>query len=379
MSEALLDVYPRLPIHLQRAEGRRLYASDGRELLDLYGGHAVTPLGHGHPELTRTLCEGHQELDFFSNSLHMGVQRHAAEVLLEGSAHLRHVHFVNSGTEANEAAIHLARRLSGRKKIVSFDCSFHGRTQASLAATGLAAYRRRLTVPEDEALNTFISFGDKRGLEKIDESVAAVLCESVPSLAGVLMPPEGYYGALEARCREVGALLIFDEVQGGCGRLGHFFAHEAFGVQPDMVTLAKSIAGGFPAGALLATATIGAAVEHGELGTTFGGGPLACRMIETTIRVIREQGLLQRVRQIFARLSAGVAELEGVELRGAGCLIGLRSKLPAKALQQRLLEADILVGTSADPRVARLLPAYTLTDEEIDRFLDALGRALAEA
>ncbi|MBW2730848.1 MAG: aspartate aminotransferase family protein [Deltaproteobacteria bacterium] len=379
MSEALLDVYPRLPIHLERAQGQCLYASDGRELLDLYGGHAVTPLGHGHPALTRALCEGHRELDFFSNSLHMAVQRRAAEGLLEGSAHLRHAHFVNSGTEANEAAIHLARRLSGRKKILSFDCSFHGRTQASLAATGLPGYRRRLSVPEDEAFNGFISFGAQDDLAAIDESVAAVLCESVPSLAGVLMPPEGYYPALEARCREAGALLIFDEVQGGCGRLGHFFAHERFSVQPDMVTLAKGVAGGYPAGALLVTAGIGAAVEHGELGTTFGGGPMACRMIETTARLIREEGLLQRVGQIFARIAAGVKPMEGVKLRGAGCLIGLTSRLPAKMLQKRLLEANILVGTSADPRVLRLLPAYTLTDEEIDRFLDALGSALAEA
>lgn len=378
MTSSLLDVYPRLPIHLQRARGQILFADDGRELLDLYGGHAVTPLGHGHPELTRALCEGHRELDFFSNSVHMGEQRRAAESLLAESAHLRHVHFVNSGTEANEAAIHLARRLSGRKTIVSFDCSFHGRTQASLAATGLATYRRRLSVPEDEALNRFIPFGDRRALSSIDESVAAVLCESVPSLAGVLMPPDGYYATLEARCRQVGALLIFDEVQGGCGRLGSFFAHQRFGVAPDMVTLAKSVAGGFPAGALLTTGTIGEAVEHGELGTTFGGGPLACRMIEATVRVIREQGLLGRVEAIFSRLKAGIEGIDEVELRGAGCLIGLCSKGPAKALQQRLLARNILVGTSADPRVLRLLPAYTLTDEEVDRFLEVLRAVLVE-
>jgi len=183
----LLPVYPRLDLELVGAEGCELHTADGRTLLDLYGGHAVCPLGHAHPELLRTLRESYERLDFYSNSLRMPVQQQAASAVLGASGHLSHVHFVNSGTEANEAALHLARRLSGRSTVVSFDCSFHGRTLASLAATGMAQYRARLSVPQDPALNRYLSFGDPTDLERqIDGSVAAVVCESVPSLAGLL-------------------------------------------------------------------------------------------------------------------------------------------------------------------------------------------------
>ncbi|MCA9664899.1 MAG: aspartate aminotransferase family protein [Myxococcales bacterium] len=372
----LLDVYPRLDIELASAHGCWLRTSDGREILDLYGGHAVTPLGHGHPELTRTLAEGHATLDFFSNSLHMPVQQRAAQRLLGGSDHLRHVHFVNSGTEANEAALHLARRLSGRERVLSFDCAFHGRTLAALGATALSGYSQRLSVPRVADAYGTLRFGALEDVERIDDSVACVLCESVPSLAGVLMPPDGYYPALEARCREAGALLVFDEVQGGIGRLGRWFAHELFGVKPDMVTLAKSIAGGYPAGALLVSGELGARVKHGELGTTFGGGPLACAMIETVARVIDEQGLLARVEAIFAGLREHVGSIDGVTLSGAGCLVGLRTPLPAAQLRARLLEHQVLVGTSAEPQTARLLPPYVLEDAHIARFAEALRHVL---
>jgi acetylornithine/N-succinyldiaminopimelate aminotransferase len=386
--DPLLPVYPRLPLTLASAKGSRLTLADGRELLDLYGGHAVTPLGHGHPQLARALREGYETLDFYSNSLHMPGQRRAARALLADSSHLTRVHFVNSGTEANEAALHLARRLTGRSKVLVFDCAFHGRTLASLQATGLPGYRARITQPPTADEVQTIRFGEVDDLEQIDDGVAAVLCESVPSLAGVYMPPEGYYPALAARCREVGALLIFDEVQGGVGRLGRWFAHQRFGVEPELVTLAKSLAGGFPAGALLCAESVAEQVGFGELGTTFGGGPLACVMIETVARVIREEGLLERVPAIEGRLraglvDAGLAAADGqndatVELRGAGCLLGLQTPLPAKELRDRLLARDILVGSAVQPQTVRLLPPYILTDDEIERFVSTLAAILRD-
>lgn len=372
---SLLPVYPRLPITLVRASGSQLWTDDGRCILDLYGGHAVTPLGHGHPDLRAALTEAYGRLDFYSNSLILPEQERAADAVLGASAHLSWVHFVNSGTEANEAALHLARAITGREVVVSFDCSFHGRTLASLGVTGLGGYRKRLTLPMDE-WHRALPFGDSTELgAAITEDTAAVICESVPSIAGVRMPPPGFYEALEARCRQVGAMLIFDEVQGGVGRLGTWFAHERFGVQPDLVTLAKSLGGGFPVGAVVGTPAIAEAVEYGEIGTTFGGGPMACAMVETTARVIRRDGLMARTGVIFERIKAG-AEALGATVSGAGCLIGLSTKGPASALRMALLERRMLTGSSGDPHTLRLLPPYILSDDEIDEFLAALADAM---
>ncbi|MFQ3586964.1 MAG: aminotransferase class III-fold pyridoxal phosphate-dependent enzyme [Fimbriimonadaceae bacterium] len=375
VGDFLLPVYPRSPVTLDRAQGAWLYTADGRRILDMYGGHAVSALGHGHPDLVRAVSDSFAGLDFYSNSVEMPIQKEAARRVLNDSPHLAHVHFVNSGTEANEAAIHVARRLTGRRTVVSFDLSFHGRTLASLSATGLTSYQKRLSLPPAPELHRFVRFGDGGDLDKIDGTVAAVICESVPSLGGIYMPPDGYYPALEARCREVGAYLIFDEVQGGIGRLGRWFAHERFGVRPDMVTLAKSLGGGYPVGAMLATAPIGAAMTAGEVGTTFGGGPTACRMIATVHEVIHRDGLMERTGRIFARISEGLAGIDGVAVRGAGCLIGVQTPRPASEVQRALLERDVMVGTSNQPHTIRLLPPYILADEEVDFFVRAFREA----
>lgn len=365
----LLPVYPRLPIELVGACGTKLRLADGRELVDLYGGHAVCALGHGHPEITEVLRRGHAELDFFSNSLLMEVQERAARAVLADTEHLGYAHFVNSGAEANESALHVARQITGRRKVLSFDCSFHGRTPGVLAATGLAAYRSKLTLPQDPGLNGFIGFGVLEDLALIDSSVAAVLCESVPSLAGVWVAPEGYYAALEARCREVGALLIFDEIQGGVGRLGRWFAHQVFDVRPDMVTLAKSLGGGYPVAALLTTRELGDSLKFSDLGTTFGGGPLACRMMLAVAGIIQRDGLMARTLEIERRVRAGIGS--SAQVRGAGCLLGLEHAKPAKQVQLELLERGFMVGTSNHPQTIRLLPMYTLSDEEVDAFCAA--------
>lgn len=374
---ALLPVYPRLPLTVVRAEGTRLFTDDDRVIVDLYGGHAVTPLGHGHPDLRDALLRAHGTLDFFSNSVRLPVQEAAAEAVLRGSDHLAHVHFVNSGTEANEAAIHLARRLTGRRTVVTLDVAFHGRTLGSLTVTGLGGYRGRVPLDVPEDWGRTLPFGDEDAIpEVVDDTVAAVLLESVPSLAGVQLPPPGFYEAVAARCREVGALLILDEVQGGVGRLGTWFGHQSLGVAPDMVTLAKSLGGGFPVGAMVATAAIGEQVGHGELGTTFGGGPMACAMVETVRSVIDRDGLMARVLDLEARVREALAPLEGVEVTGKGALLGVRTPRKAAEVRDALLERDLLVGTSADPHGLRLLPAYVTPFEDVDRFAEALGEVL---
>ena len=376
---ALLPVYPRLPLQLVSASGCWLQTSDGRSLLDLYGGHAVSPLGHGHPELHRALLTAHSTLDFYSNSVHMPIQERAAAAVLAGSEHLGWAHFVNSGTEANEAALHLARRRTGRASIHSFSCSFHGRTLGTLAATGLPGYRQRLSVDVPAPWHRTIEFGSYDDLDLIDETVAAVLCESIPSIAGVLMPPPGWYPRLAARCKQVGALLIFDEVQGGVGRTGHWFAHDLLGVEPDLVTLAKGLGGGFPVGAVLGTEALARWVQPGEIGTTFGGGPMACAMVCAVAEVIERDQLMRRNVAIFARIKSSLELLPGVTVRGAGTLIGVETPLPASELRTALLERNVLVGSSGEPNTVRLLPPYVLTDDELDIGITAIREALGAA
>jgi acetylornithine/succinyldiaminopimelate/putrescine aminotransferase len=373
---SLFPVYPRLPITLVRATGSDLFTDTGRRILDLYGGHAVCPLGHGHPELTAALAGAHARLDFFSNSLLMPEQEAAADAVLGGSAHLKHVHFVNSGTEANEAAIHTARRFTGRETIVSLDVGFVGRTFGSLSSTGLAGYRKKLGAQPPAHWHRPIRLNDPAAIEAIDETVAGVLIESVVSLGGVYVPDPAWLAAVAARCAAVGALLIFDEVQGGIGRLGTWFGHEGMGVQPDLVTLAKSLGSGFPVGAMVATARLGAWATDSELGTTFGGGPMAMAMVHTTASIIRRDGLMDRAVAVFARVRDGLAGLPGVEVRGRGCLIGVQTPMAARDLQAALLDRDILVGTSSQPQTLRLLPAYNLPFEHVDACVGAIAEVL---
>lgn len=373
---ALLDVYPRLDLDVVSAEGITLHTADGRAILDLYGAHAVCPLGHAHPALHEALVRQHATLDFYSNSLRMAVQEQAGQAVLADSDHLAHVHFVNSGTEANESAIHLARRLTGRSRIVTLAEGFHGRTLGSLSVTGLPAYRARVPVEVPDSWSATVVLGAD-DLSVIDETVAAAVVESVPSLGGVFLPPAGWLERVAARCREVGALLVLDEVQGGVGRLGRWWGHAALGeARPDMVTLAKSLGGGFPVAAMVCTAEIGAQVSYGELGTTFGGGPMACAMVSTVSKVVHEEGLMDRVLEIEAHVRRGLAGLDGVEVRGRGALLGVQTPMKASALRDALLSRDILIGVSGEPHTIRLLPAYVTADEALDRFVDALHEVL---
>lgn len=373
---ALLPVYPRLDLRIVRAAGSDLFTDTGRVIGDLYGGHAVCPLGHGHPELTAALTRAHSTLDFFSNSVLIPGQEEAANAVLGGSKHLAHVHFVNSGTEANESALHIARRKTGRETIVVLEDGFAGRTFGSLSVTGLGGYRKRLGARPPEHWTRTIRLNDPAAVEAIDDTVAGVLIESVVSLGGVRVPDSAWLQVIQARCREVGALFMFDEVQGGVGRLGTWFGHEGMGVQPDVVTLAKSLGSGFPVGACVVTAEIGAWATDGELGTTFGGGPMACAMVETTARLIHEGGLMARVGELYARVEAGLAGIPGVEVRGRGALIGVQTPRPAKDLQMALLQRDLLVGTSGQSHTLRLLPSYNTPFEMVDRFVAATREVL---
>jgi acetylornithine/succinyldiaminopimelate/putrescine aminotransferase len=372
LSSAELPTYTRWPVTIVRGEGSTVWDDSGKSYLDLYGGHAVAATGHCHPMVVRAIREQAGTLLFYSNVVALPVRARAAQAIAaQAPAPLSKVFFVNSGTEANENAMRLARRFTGRTDILSFDGGFHGRTADAISAAGLAKYREmgRPNVPG----HRLAPFGDLAAAEAaLDENVAAVLLEPIQSMAGVITAPASYLQGLRTLCDERGAKLIYDEVQTGFGRTGTFFYAGRHAVVPDLVALAKGIGSGVPMGAVLVSEEIAATVKPEDYGTTFGGGPLACAAAEATTRVILEEGLLGNVRAGSQRLKQGLAGLPGVrEVRGEGFLLGVALDKPARPARAALLSRGFLVGGSDLPDVLRLLPPLVLTSAEIDRFLEA--------
>lgn len=377
VSSAELPTYTRWPLALVRGEGSTVWDASGKSYLDLYGGHAVAATGHCHPEVVRAIREQAGELLFYSNVVALPVRARAAEAIAgQAPPPLTRVFFVNSGTEANENAMRLARRFTGRTDILSFEGGFHGRTADAISAAGLAKYRElgKPNVPG----HRLAPFGDLAAVEAaLDDQVAAVLVEPIQSMAGVITAPPSYFQGLRTLCDERGAKLIYDEVQTGFGRTGTFYFAGRHGVVPDLVSLAKGIGSGVPMGAILVSSEIAETVRPDDYGTTFGGGPLACAAAGATVRVIVEEGLLANVRAGSQRLRQGLAGLPGVrEVRGEGFLLGVALDRPAKPVREALLETGFLVGGSDLPDTLRLLPPLVLTADEIDRFLDSLRRIL---
>ena len=374
---AELPTYTRWPVTLARGEGSMVWDEAGKAYLDLYGGHAVAVTGHCHPEIAKAIAGQAKTLLFYSNVVAVPVRALAAEAIVRHApAPLSKVFFVNSGTEANENAMRLARRATGRSDILSMHGGFHGRTADAISAAGLAKYRdlARPNVPG----HRFVPFGDLAAVERgLDSGVAAVLLEPIQSMAGVITAPASYFEGLRRLCDERGAKLIYDEVQTGFGRTGTFYFAGRHGVVPDLVTLAKGIASGVPMGAVLVSEEIAATVKPEEYGTTFGGGPLACAAAEATVRVIDGEGLLERVRAGSERLRNGLAGIAAVrQVRGEGYLLGVLLDRPGKPVREALLAKGFLVGGSDLPDVLRLLPPLVLTGGEIDRFLAALAEVV---
>ena len=377
LSSAELPTYTRWPIAIARGEGSTVWDTSGKSYLDLYGGHAVAATGHCHPQVVRAIREQAGELLFYSNVVALPVRTRAAEAIArQAPAPLSKVFFVNSGTEANENAMRLARRFTGRTDILSFHGGFHGRTADAISAAGTAKYRE-LGQPNVPG-HRLVPFADLDAARAaMDGNVAGVLIEPIQSMAGVLTAPASYFQGLRALCDERGAKLIYDEVQTGFGRTGTFFFAGRHGVVPDLVCLAKGIGSGVPMGAVLVSEEIAERVHPEEYGTTFGGGPLACAAAEATVRVIEQEGLLENVRAGSRRLREGLAPIAGVrEVRGEGFLLGLAFDRPGKPVRQALLERGFLVGGSDLPDTLRLLPPLVLTAAEIDRFLEALREVL---
>jgi acetylornithine/succinyldiaminopimelate/putrescine aminotransferase len=373
-ADHLAPVYAQFPIDVVDASGVYLHTRDGRRILDLYGGHAVAALGYGHPRWLATLESQAKSLLFQSNAVALEVRARAATRLSRfAGLGLNTVFFVNTGAEANENALKLALKHTGRRKVVAVEGSFHGRTAAAGAVTWGAA-KKWYGFPQAPFDVEFIPRGDLAAARvAIGNDVAAVIVEPVQGVAGAVDLGTEFLSALRTRCSEAGAMLIFDEVQCGMGRTGFPFAANMYGVAPDMITTAKALGAGFPCSALLMTDSVASRLKVDDLGTTFGGSPLACALIETVVDVIESEALLGNVRKVAAQMRETCVVGPVVGMQGAGFLAGLRTRRPAKDVQQELLSRDILTGTSGDPNVLRVLAPYVLGPEHVEQLRSALA------
>jgi acetylornithine/N-succinyldiaminopimelate aminotransferase len=369
----LNEVYPMLPFTPVRGAGVYLENAAGRRILDFYGGHAVAALGYGHRDLSETLARASRDLVFQTNALPLEIRDQAADALAAfGPPGLGRVFFVNSGAEANENALRLAFRVTGRSKVVAMEHSFHGRTAAAGAVTWGAA-KTWYGFPRAPFDVTFVPRNDGAALAAaVDGNTAAVIIEPVQGLAGAFDFAPDFLHAIRATCDRHGALLVIDEVQTGMGRLGAPFGAQLYGVRPDLLTVAKGMGGGFPCGAVLMPHTIASGLKAGALGTTFGGGPVACAAIKTVIEVINRDNLLANVREVSAVIRATCKVGPVLDIQGQGFLLGLKTRPKAAAVRDALLARDVLVGTSADPHMLRLLPPLILAKDHVQRLAHAL-------
>ncbi len=369
---ATLPVYGQLPFVPESATGCDIITSDGRRILDLYGGHAVAALGYGHPKLVRAVSEQSARLLFQSNAVALEVRARAAEKLTAiAPQDLCRAFFVNSGAEANENALRMACVVTGRQKVLAITHSFHGRTAAAGAVTWNSG--NWYGFPDRPFNVDFIPRDDCEAAGKmIDNDVAAVIVEPIQGVAGAYDLSHDFLTTLRDRTSRHGALLIADEVQSGMGRSGHFFAVDAHDIQPDLLTSAKALGGGIPCGAILCNEDIAADFGPGSLGTTFGGGPVAAAAINAVIDAIDSEHLLQNVTDREAQIREQCIVGPVKRIQGMGLLLGLVCDRPAADVRDALLELGILTGTSSDPDVLRILAPLVLQSEHVDRLARAL-------
>lgn len=371
----LLSGYKPFPFTLDHASGDQVYDDQGHSWYDYYGGHCVASTGHCHPRLVEAISAQAQRLLFYSTAGELAIRHQAADALTGFAAGtgLSRVFFVNTGAEANENALKLALKLSGRRKLVAFQGGWHGRSLLSLAVTDDASIRTPFAdlLPDVQML----PWNDVDALDDVAWSeVAAVILEPIQSMSGIRPADPAFVQRLALLCRGHGSFLILDEVQTGMGRLGHPFGAEWLGVKPDFITLAKGIASGVPMGAVLMTDAIGACLAPGDLGSTFGGGPLACAALLATLRVIDDEGLVQRAATLGARFKAELPGPWVQQVRGAGLLLGIQTGHEAARLRAHLYAQHILVGAAADPQLLRLMPPLNLSDGAVDALIEAVHR-----
>ena len=382
----IMTTYGRYPIALVKGEGVRAWDADGKEYLDFLGGIAVNLLGHCHPAVVQAIAEQAGKLMHCSNLYYTEPSAELADLLVANGG-LGKVFFCNSGAEANEGAIKLARKYQWRKgltqkhKIVSASHSFHGRTLGALTATAKPEIQEGFgPMP---AGFVYAEFGSIEALKAmVDADTAAVILEPVQGEGGIHLASPEYLAQVRALCDATGALLIFDEIQCGLGRTGHFFAYQGLGVTPDIITLAKGLGGGLPIGAICATAEAASGFKPGDHGTTFGANPVSCAAALATTKTVLSAGLVAHAGEMGDYL---VAKLQGLrakypklvkEVRGAGLMVGMELTVPGAPVLAKCHELGLLANVTAGT-VLRMLPPYVITANDVDRAVEIVDQALA--
>jgi len=362
------DVYSRWAIEPVRGNGCKIYDKNGTEYLDFYGGHAVISIGHSHPYYVEAITKQLNQLGFYSNAVLNSLQDEYAEKLGELSGYEDYSLFmVNSGAEANENALKLASFYNGRKKVVSFRKAFHGRTFAAVKVTDIPGY----LAPINENMNvSFLPFNDIEAFrEQLNRNdVSSVIIEGIQGIGGINIPEPVFLQELSELCKKTGTVLILDEIQSGYGRSGKFFAHQYAGIRPDIITIAKGMGNGFPVSGVMISPMFKAV--SGQLGTTFGGGFLACAAANAVIDVMKKENLIENAAKVGKYLIDELKKIPQIkEVRGYGLMIGMEFETPIKPIRDRLLfEGKVFTG-STGTHIFRLLPPLCVSMEEANEFL----------
>ena len=373
----LFDVYPLNNITITKAKGSYVWDEKGTEYLDMYGGHAVISIGHTHPYWVSAIETQLHKIAFYSNSVIIPIQTQLAHKIgtISGKNNFQ-LFLCNSGAEANENALKLASFVTGRKKIIAFTGSFHGRTSLAVAATDNPS----IVAPVNETDNIiFLPFNDEAALQACFDTegdrIAAVITEGIQGVGGIRVASNSFLQSIRSLCDKHGALYIADSVQCGYGRTGQFFAHDAAGVDADIYSMAKGMGNGFPIGGILIAPHI--APKYGMLGTTFGGNHLACAAALAVVEVMEQENLLEAAASNGAYLIESLSKIPHLQnLRGRGLMIGFDVADEIKDLKKVLLQEFKVFTGEAKPNVIRLLPSLAITKQEIDIFLDRLQKAI---
>jgi acetylornithine/N-succinyldiaminopimelate aminotransferase len=371
-SEAIIQTYARQDVLLVRGSGARVWDSEGKEYLDFVAGIAVNNVGHCHPAVAQAIARQAERLIHTSNLYYTENQVLLAEEL-KALTGMKRAYFCNSGAESVEAALKLTRRATGKSKIVAAERAFHGRTLGALGTTYKPIYREPFR-PLNEA--TFVPYNDTEALkEAVTAETGAVILEPVQGEAGVYVADAEYLRAARQICDDRGALLIFDEVQTGFGRTGKWFGKEHSAVMPDIMTLAKAMAGGLPIGAMLAAGPAAEAFVKGDHGSTFAGGPLICAAALAAIQVIKDERLVERSEEMGAYLKSQLAKLAPREVRGLGLLVGVDLEADCKTLVEKALAKGVLLNSTGE-HTLRFIPPLVVGKDEIDKVVNVIGESL---
>ena len=372
----LFDVYPLYDVTPTRAKDVYVYDSKGTEYLDLYGGHAVISIGHGHDHYVKSLTEQLNEIGFYSNAIKNPIQQELANAIGEQSyCHDYQLFLCSSGAEANENGLKLASFTTGKKRIIAFHNAFHGRTSAAVAATDNVAINAPLNQQQEV---TFLPFDDEKALEielkKGD--VCAVIFEAIQGVGGLDEPSEEFIYAMDRLCNSYNTCLIADEVQAGFSRTGTFFAYQKYNIEPHIITIAKGMGNGFPIGGILVHPSIEA--KYGMLGTTFGGNHLACSASLAVLDVLKEEGLQKNAEELGKYFIDQAKNIPSVKkIKGRGLMLGLEFDFEVSDLRKELIyQQQIFTGGSSNKNLLRILPPLTLQKKHFDIFFKRLEKAL---